>query len=73
MTRPATLDTIAAGRALPITRLTPGRYIWHEGAFRLVTEVRGRTIRMAGGHVLQSLNASTVEVPQLRDEVKARR
>lgn len=60
--RPATLATTSAGRSLSIFRLRPGRYIWHDGAFRLVTEVNHRTVRMAGGHVLHSLNADTVEV-----------
>ena len=62
MPRPATLATTDAGRSLSIYRLRPGRYIWHAGAFRLVTAVDGRTVRMAGSHVLHSLNASTVEV-----------
>ena len=70
---PATLTSTAAGRSLPITRLAVGRYIWHDGAFRLVTNVQGRTVHMAGGHTLRSLHANTVEVPQLRDEVRARR
>ena len=62
MPRPATLATTDAGQSLSIHRLRPGRYIWHAGAFRLVTAVDGRTVRMAGNHVLRSLNASTVEV-----------
>jgi hypothetical protein len=61
-TRPATLDTTAAGRSLSLFQLRPGRYIWHAGAFRLVTNVEHRTVRMAGGHVLHSLHANTVEV-----------
>ena len=61
MTKPATLTTTEAGRPLPIHRLRPGRYIWHAGAFRLVTAVDGRTVHM-GAHVLHSLHANTVEV-----------
>ena len=62
---PATLTSTAAGRSLPITRLAVGRYIWHDGAFRRVTAVDGRVVRM-GSHVLHSFNASTVEVASAR-------
>jgi len=62
MTKPAsTLDTTAAGTTRSIYSLQVGEYIWHAGAFRRVTAVDGRTVRM-GRHVLHSIHASTVEV-----------
>ena len=59
---PDTLTTTEAGITRDIAALDEGEYIWHDGAFRRVLSVQGRTVKMAGNHVLQSNNASTVEV-----------
>ena len=61
MTKPATLTSTEAGITRSIFTLAAGEYIWHKGAFRLVTEVVGTTVRM-GRHVLHSTHATTVEV-----------
>lgn len=57
---PATLAATERGVTLDIDRLRPGRYIWHRGAYRRVTAVNGRSVRM-GRYVLHSRHASTVE------------
>lgn len=63
---PATLTTTAAGRSHSIFALTVGDYIWHKGAFRLITALDHSgplpVIRM-GRFVLHCRHAYTVEVP----------
>lgn len=55
-----TLTTTARGESRHIWQVAAGEYIWHRGAFRLVTAVEGgRTVRM-GRYVLHS-SCSTVE------------
>jgi len=71
-TAPRTLSTTEAGVSRSIYTLRPGAYIWHAGAYRLVTAVDGRTVRM-GRYVLHSLNATTVEAAPLRAVFAARR
>lgn len=61
MTTPATLTTTEAGISRSIWDLAAGEYIWHRGAFRLVTAVEGRKVRM-GRYVLNSTHGYTVEV-----------
>lgn len=63
MNQPAALVSVAAGRSANLSAIRPGCYIWHAGAFRLVRSRSGSTVRMAGGFVLRSTHASTVEVP----------
>lgn len=59
-TAPATLDTTERGVTRRVWDVKPGHYIWHRGAFRLVTAVEGsRTIRM-GRYALHP-TCSTVE------------
>ncbi len=60
---PHVLTRTRVGISWPIARLRPGMYIWHEGAFRLVSGVDAgrRIVKMADGHVLHSMNAATVE------------
>jgi hypothetical protein len=69
---PATLATTAPGRSRSIFHLAVGDYIWHSGAFRRVTAVDGRTIRM-GRHVLHSTHCATVEGAPLGALVLERR
>jgi hypothetical protein len=57
---PKFLTTTDQGVARHISTLQPGDYIWHKGAFRLVTGTEGcRTVRM-GRYVLHS-TCPTVE------------
>lgn len=61
------LATTEQGETRPITRLRPGDFIWHQGAFRRVIAIRdARTVTMAGQHVLRSTHASTVEAATRR-------
>ena len=71
-TTPATLATTNRGVTRSIFTLRPGAYIWHRGAFRRVTAVDGRRVRM-GRYVLHSTHASTVEAAPLRAVIEARR
>lgn len=57
---PATLTTTARGISRSIWTVAAGDYIWHRGAFRRVTAVDGRTLRM-GRYVLHSVHCHTVE------------
>lgn len=57
--KPATLATTDRGVSRGIWTIQAGDYIWHKGAFRLVTSAEGWTLRM-GRHVLHS-SCSTVE------------
>lgn len=60
------LTTTEQGETRSITRLRPGDFIWHDGAFRRVLTVSGRKITMAGQHVLRSTHAATVEAATRR-------
>lgn len=57
---PATLTTTERGVTRSLWSLVAGDYIWHRGAFRRVTAVSGREVRM-GRHVLHARCGDTVE------------
>jgi hypothetical protein len=58
--RPATLISTARGESRSLFAVRLGDYVWHAGAFRLVTGRNGRSVKM-GRYVLHSLHADTVE------------
>lgn len=58
---PATLDTLAKGAARHSWQVEVGQYVWHRGAFRRVTSIRGTTLRM-GNYYLGVGVGNTVEV-----------
>ncbi len=59
--RKTTLATTERGVSRCVFTLKEGEYIWHRGAFRLVTGVEGTTVRM-GRYALHCVHSTTVEV-----------
>lgn len=64
--RPRTLITTAPGVARSIHTVAAGDYIWHDGAFRLVTSVVAgyRPVVRMGRRVLRPKYSWTVEAAQ---------
>lgn len=62
-TQPTTLATTDRGVTRHVWDVRPGHYIWHRGAFRLVTAVEGtRTIRM-GRYALHMVGTTVEAAP----------
>lgn len=58
---PKTLTTTNVGPGRHVWDLAVGDYVWHRGAFRLVTAVNGQTVRM-GRYALHVSFGYQVEV-----------